>query len=458
MPKRKRLIRSPHPGVVLKARVLPSGRSAWRARFEDPDTGREVYVTLDPVALPTHEARRLWAVRKSKAIAVRRMELEGGANRAVSKPIGDALNDYRTDARIRLRPKTIVTYELAVARLLRWAKREGVESTADLTRARLASFRASLVAAPRKTAKRGGKRGARKQSERKRSPVSINVELRSAKALINAWRLAGFLPHLDSDAIADALKALPVPREQPVFLSPAAIAKLLHAAMRHDGDVFVETRAEHEGRQPKGGTLRYQPIAPFAAFLLLTGCRRGEALALKWADVDLEALDSQGNVVGEIRLRAETVKTHRARTIGLEVSPALRALLAAMKLRAGKDADALHVFGGQEPYTPDILKSARQRLLTEYGAPSFDWQALRSTCATYLTNSPGIFGAASSFMSARQLGHSVTVADRSYLGVHRGVPKDAHTLEAAMQIEAVSREVLKSQSSCGLTLASAQPR
>jgi hypothetical protein len=48
------------------------------------------------------------------------------------------------------------------------------------------------------------------------------------------------------------------------------------------------------------------------------------------------------------------------------------------------------------------------------------------------------------FLSARQLGHSVTVAERHYLGVHRGIPKDAHTLEAAMQIEGVLKQMVAS--------------
>jgi hypothetical protein len=39
------------------------------------------------------------------------------------------------------------------------------------------------------------------------------------------------------------------------------------------------------------------------------------------------------------------------------------------------------------------------------------------------------------FMSARQLGHSVSVAERHYRRVHRGIPREAPTLEAAMQIE-----------------------
>jgi hypothetical protein len=152
-----------------------------------------------------------------------------------------------------------------------------------------------------------------------------------------------------------------------------------------------------------------------------------------------------------IRLRAEHTKTHRARTIGVEVSPALRALRAAMKLRAGKNA--AYVFelppdrdGTRRPYTTDLIEASRQRLMDDYGAPAFDWQTLRSTCATYLTNAPGIFSAATVFMSAKQLGHSVTVAEKHYLGVHRGISKEAHTLEAAMQIEEALEELLSATS------------
>lgn len=104
-----------------------------------------------------------------------------------------------------------------------------------------------------------------------------------------------------------------------------------------------------------------------------------------------------------------------------------------------RDTAAHHVFGSASPYTVDLVESARARL-EEIGAPKFDWQ-LRATCATYLTNAPGIFGAATVFLSARQLGHSVAVAERHYLGVHRGIPKDAHTLEAAMQIEPQMRQL-----------------
>lgn len=439
---KKRRIRSPHPGVVLKQRNLPSGASAWRARFDDPDTGREVYVTLDPIALSTAEARRLWAIRKSKALAKRRMELDAGAPIKSQTPMTDAIDAYVVDAKHRLRASTLRTYRhQGLDQFRRWVAARNLTHVEALTQPLLSELRATLIAGGRGVVRKGARRGARETSSSKRAATSTNTYFKNIKTLLNHLRERGLLPALSKDAIADALKPLPIPREEPEYLAPAQLQNLLEAAQRHDEAMFVETRAEHRGVLPKGSTRRYEPIASFAAFLLLTGCRRGEALGLTWADVDLDAIDAQGRVVGEIRLRAANTKTHRARTIGLEVSPSLRALLATMKLRAARDANSRWVFGGDQPYTVDAVEGARRRLVSEYGAPKFAWQMLRSTCATYLTNAPGIFGAATVFMSARQLGHSVMVAERHYLGVHRGIPKDAHTLENAMQIEPQMREL-----------------
>jgi integrase len=437
MAAKKRRIRSPHPGVVIKERTLPSGATAYRARFDDPDSGREVYVTLGGPALRTHDARRLWAVRKSKALAQRRAELEGGAPKAESRALPEAVEEYFKGGKNRLRGQTLRTYRVAITAFEDWCKKNGVQTTADITRPKLAAFRDSLIGRSKQSAKRGGKRGQRAAIDRVRSPLSINRELRTLKTLLNTWRRAGVLPFLNSDAIADTLKALPALRDQPEYLHPAQIRKLLEAAARHDAATFEETRKEHAKHGIKGTTPKYAPIAQFTVFLLLTGCRRGEALALTWSDVELDALDHDGRKVGEIRLKAEATKTKRARTIGLEVSPALLAMLAAMKLMARPSDERPYVFGGKSPYTVDLVEAARARMIDEYGAPKFDWQMLRSTCSTYLTNAQGIFGSATVFMSAKQLGHSVAVAERHYLGVHRGIPREARTLEAAMQIEEI---------------------
>ena len=93
--KRKRRIRSPHPGVVLlrpDPKTTSHGHRSWRARWTDPDTQRLVKVTLDPEAIRTEEARRDWAVAKSKAIAKRRMALEAGAPQATGTALADALD------------------------------------------------------------------------------------------------------------------------------------------------------------------------------------------------------------------------------------------------------------------------------------------------------------------------------------------------------------------------------
>jgi integrase len=398
-----------------------------------------VWETLEH-ALSTHEARRVWAIRKANALSARRAELATGARLRTRTAFDDALKSFWASCRAQLRASTIATYRHGIGLFERWVKKSGVQITEDLTPARLRAFREHLIAGGKRKVVKGGRRGARVDSDGRRHPVTINTYMTNVKVVLNHWRALGLTPELSKDTISDALKRLPVPREEAEFLRPRDITLLLRAALRHDRVAYAETRREHAGLRPKGTTPRYSPIASLVMFLLLSGCRRGEALGLRWADVDLDAMDHHGRRVGEIRLRAEATKTKHARVIGLEVSPALRRLLAAMKLRA-EEGDVF-VFGGHERYTHDLIEAARARLMEELGAPAFTWQVLRSSCATYLTNAPGIWGAATVFLSARQLGHSVAVAERHYLGVHRGIRHEARTLEAAMEAEGAAKQVV----------------
>lgn len=178
MAAKKRRIRSPHPGVVLLDRTLPSGRRAVQARFRDPDTGKLHKPLVDLDALPTIEARRLWAIKKSKELAKRRMEIEAGGERVRAKSLQDTIDEFETNARHHLRDKTLETYGLAFERLRQWAKREGVQTTADLTKARLGGLRDYLISAPRREVKRGGRHAERRDGDRKRGPVTVNRELR----------------------------------------------------------------------------------------------------------------------------------------------------------------------------------------------------------------------------------------------------------------------------------------
>jgi uncharacterized membrane protein YebE (DUF533 family) len=123
----------------------------------------------------------------------------------------------------RLRPKTLSTYRQAVEPFVAWAERQGVTTTGELTRAHLTTFRDYLTRKPKKTAKRGARRGERNEAASKRAPVSVNRELRALKTMLSAWRTAGQLGKLDRDAIEDTLKALPVTHEQAEYLTPAKI-------------------------------------------------------------------------------------------------------------------------------------------------------------------------------------------------------------------------------------------
>lgn len=429
---RKRRIRSPHPGVKLKRREGAKG-TAWRAHYVDPATGREVAVTL-PSELTSATARTTWAKALAADLAAAKRDARPKPIGAPPEPvtIGDALDRYLADAAHRLRRTTIETYGVAFAKLRAWGEHERVKFTLELTPPRLASLRAWLVAAPKLAPARGAERGSRRAAGAPRSPVSVNRELRSVATLLTSWRRLGLVP-LSSDEIADGLRRLPQDRDVPAYLASADLRRLLDASIRHDAETYALTRAEHDGEAPPGSTPRHPPIAAFVALVLATGMRRGEALALTWGDLDLDARDASGAAVGELRVRPEVAKTRMGRVVGLEVSPRVRKILAALRLRAGRDAKPeARVFAW---LTEGAIVAARQRLVQRYGAPpAFTWQLLRSTCSTFLVNAPSIYGAASAFVAAKQLGHSVVVAERRYAGLLRGVPREAKNLDDAMQI------------------------
>lgn len=423
--KRARRTRSPHPGVVL---VRPDAEHAyWRARFVDPDTGRSAKARLDPAALGTKEARREWAIRKARSLAKRRMDLESGAPRATGTALEAAVQRYY-DAHPQLRERTLAEYKAVTDKLLAWASRNGVHSADYLTRAKLLSFRESLLNAPKRRAAKRAKRGAFRETKERRAPATVNRELRGVRVVLGYLAELDLLPKIHEGDLRRALKRLALTVEAPTFLRPAEIVALLEAVRVYDAEMFKETRAEHAGEAQRGSTARYEPIAPFLATLLLTGMRLGEAIALTWGQVDLEAQ--------EIRLAGSGTKTKRARAVDLTVSPVLHELLAELH-EAGPKRGRVFV-----SLTADAAAAAAKRLRAKYAAPeTFSWQVLRSTCGTFLTNAPGIFGAASAYRSARQLGHSVAVAEKHYLGVLR-VDANARTLEAAMGVSAQLRSVI----------------
>jgi integrase len=416
-----------HKGVVLIKRPAPGGGIRWLARHRDPESGGKTRETTLPENLTTDEERRAWAVDFAKQIEARWRAIEGGAPTKTGQALSDTIDLYYRDLAPLLRPATVKAYRLGTDALVAWAEARRIAKADDLRPEHLELFRAAMFGAPRQAQVASEGRGARREeADEKRSPVSVNSRLRAVKTVLDALRRVGKVPMLTGDAIRDHLRAEKEPRPTPEYLKPAALVRLVRAALRHDAERLSLTRDEKaRGLRPgEGNTSKYDPIAPYLAHVLLSGMRADEGRLLRWDAIDLEAQPA-----GTIELKPGDTKTKHGRLVDLLVSPALRSLLREKKVRAGR---AEYVFGGKEPYSRSKVEAARKRLVREYGAPVFTWQQLRETCATFLANS-SIFGAASAYREAKQLGHSVAVAERHYCGVVH-VDPSVRTLEAAMGI------------------------
>jgi integrase len=406
----------------------------WRARFTDPDSGKTVKRALDR-SLRTKADREDYAYRLSDQLARRRLDLESGASKATGTPFADAIQRFY-DAHPSLRPKAVTTYRAGTDKLVRFARKHRIRTVDDLDRRKLMIFREQIVNQPKHHNAAVAGRGGKRTNGERRSAHSINREFRAVGTCLRYLIDADLFAKLSHDDVRRCCKPLKVSTDRKGFLRPAPMRKLLAAALRHDADTFKATRTEHGGEAPKGTTPRYPAIAPIVLFAGLSGCRFGEAIDLTWDRVDLGALDAGGNAVGEVYIDSSS-KTAKARTMGLEVSPALRKLLAAQRLKTGGKGS---VFG----LTRGEARAAMKRLKAQYGAPgAAGWQILRVTVATYLCNAPGIYGAASAFMESRQLGHSVITAEKFYVGLIRGIPIEAKSLESAMQIEAEAAKITK---------------
>lgn len=442
--KRRRRTKVAHEGVKIIEQAHRSGseRSSWVARWRDPDSGRQVQASLDALGLRTAEARRAWAITKSQSLAKRRADLAAGAVRHSERGLAAAVKDYIDHSEKTKRASTVDAMRPALARFLEWAERRGLRKTDDVHPHDLAAFREHLTAAARTSPQAAARRGARRPSIRPLSRTSVNSYLKAVKACLNWLRRTGLLAYVASgEQVTEAMASVRVPKEEPDIITAADARQLLRACLAHDEARWSLTRAEHDGDREPGTTRRYTPVAPFVAFLLLTGCRLNEALSLEWRDVDLDALDDQGRKVGALTITAAKSKTHASRSVGLEVSPGLRAILAALKLRSGGKG---RVFS---ELTESSVKRALERLVRPepgpgarqraagFGAPPFGWHTLRRTCGTYLVCAPSIYGSAAVFLAAKQLGHSVAVAEKSYLGRVRGIAPGLTTLDAVLGVE-----------------------
>ncbi len=469
MAKKKARIRSGHPGVVIIRRVLPSGRETWRARWIDPDTGKNRSQALERIGETSEAKRTRWAKQKSDEIQARKRALAKGATPHSETTIKDAIALYFKDADIS--ESTRDNYRGGTKLFEEWCALRSLRSMDDLRPAHLAAFRAWLRSEPSRRSAKGKGRGKKVKTDAPPSAGTANARIRAVKVVLNELRRRGLLPHVDRDSIGDQLRSFKEPRPRAAFLKPEQLRDLLEAVRRHDEarwatqktkkpldpDAKVRTARElasllgvHESRisqlrrepgWPKGPPwrlkdvlqalpARHEPAAPLILLALLTGARLEELLSLKWENVDLKHRD------GSIEFVAEDVKTGAGRELWLDVTPSLKRLLESLKKRSSGP----YVLSGDAPWTQTVANKIRARLVKLYGAPEFTFAqrsgrtpSLRASNATYSVNAGAVWGDAAHFTSAKRLGHSVAIAERRYAGRWR-VPREARDLEEAMEV------------------------
>lgn len=139
---------------------------------------------------------------------------------------------------------------------------------------------------------------------------------------------------------------------------------------------------------------RSDRYGPAFLFLATTGCRRGEALGLRWADVDLEArvasLRQTVTAVAHRKVVAPRTKTGKGRQIRLdpETVAALRAWRARQleeRLAVGagwQEGDFVFTLPDGRPYHPERFSREFDRRVDRYGLPRIRLHDLRHTWAT----------------------------------------------------------------------------
>ena len=264
------------PGMRgLGVRVTSAGARSWVLNYRAG--GIERRLTIGDASA--------WTVRAARARAAElRREIDAGADpmaerhKARLAPTGNDLADrFAAEYLPRKRPATQRDYASLIAQIIRPAL--GAKKVADLRHADIERMHRSLVS---------------------RTPYRANravAVLSRMLSLAVKWEMRGDNPCLGIE------RAPEQKRER--FLTPAEIARL------------GETLAAHPERTS----------ANAVRLLLLTGARKGETFAARWADFDLEA-----GIWSKPAATTKTAKLHR-----VPLSPPALALLSEMKAEADKE-------------------------------------------------------------------------------------------------------------------------
>jgi len=253
-----------------------------------------------------------------------------------------------------VRPSTWGSYEDAVERLLPFF---GEKRLGAITREDVQAYLVSGHLARRHHAKQ-------RKAPQPLSVTTLNYGLSMLRFILNDAIDGGHIANSRAVRVKP-LKKEPRPEGHVQYLTPEQMDRLFAAAE--------------------------EPYRTMYRLTIDAGLRRGEALALRWRDVDItrrcvfirqsrvRERDGDRYVVRDV-----APKTKGSTTVIEELSPSVvQALLA---LPAGDDPTADYVFRNrkQNPIDPDDLDRVFQRHLKQAGLVHVGLHALRHTCATLM--------------------------------------------------------------------------
>jgi integrase len=390
-----------------------TGRASWRAKWRDPDSGRDKWLTLKS---ENKREREKWAVKQAEKLQGRRLQLRLGvgaprvAIEAGETTLEEAKALFFADKKSVYAPSTVYTYSIAINEFIEYMRKRGVTRCAEVDLDLLMDWRAMVHGKPAV--------GGRKRRDKK----TLDREVRNVGAMVRFLkkkrRQRNLFPRLTTDDLNDAFELIAPPTKKGDFLRYSEIRKTLESVIRHDADA---------------GRRQSPDLAPFFLFALLAGARRHEILALRWKDIRLDEVDGRGDVIAEIDIPQETKTGDRI--LHLDVSPACRKLLVAMRLRSGGKGAVFPLREDQVKY--DILRRT-------YGLPkNATLKTLRRTAETFAVNS--------TVMTLSQamdfFGHDESTSLRHYRGRLPGIPRDLTDLESVMQITDLAEQIISSVSS-----------
>lgn len=148
------------------------------------------------------------------------------------------------------------------------------------------------------------------------------------------------------------------------------------------------------------------------SFLYVTGCRRGEALAISWDDIDFAKKHAKisKSVAYKVGENGKSYKITTPKNDGSVRTIVLPSFIVAqlreyrnLQLKDFSQEEIIFVFGGKDPLPPTSIERALTNAAAKAGVKRIRIHDLRHSCASYL-----IHKGVSIVAVSRHLGHSST--------------------------------------------------